>query len=780
MKALVRERRHHRGSPFAPSASLALSALLFLGGSLAVGVSGPVAADDAEQAPPSQLTVDRIYLDNEFQPRAVSARWLPVAGGGEGAFTTLEPAQAGGPGHDIVRHAPDGTSSMMVAASELTPAGETEPLDVEDYSWSEDLNLLLIYTDSQRVWRDNTRGDYWLLDRTSRQLRKLGGDAPASTMMFAKLSPTGEHVAFVRDRNIFIEHVLDHTLRQLTTTPSEDIINGTTDWVYEEELGLRDAFVWSPDGKWIAYWQLNTDGVPKFSLINNTDSLYPQVTRFAYPKVGQRNPSCRVGVVECSSGETTWIPVPGAPQDHYLPRMGFVPGEQEAAGERLWIQQLNRLQNTNRLFVGDGQAVDLKLNETDEAWVDVHDELRWLKDGQQFTWISDRDGWRHVYLVSLASGQASLLTPGQFDVVELLQVDEHSGCIYFIASPDTATERYLYRARLDGSQLARVTPPGFRGVHQYDISPDGKWAIHTRSAADQPPIVDLISLPEHALVRTLEDNAELADKFSELARQPTEFFQVDVGDGVRLDGWCIRPPKPEPGKKYPLLVYVYGEPAGSTVVNQWGGTSYLWHLMLAQQGYVVMSFDNRGTKAPRGRAWRKSIYKQIGILPPMDQAAAVRAVLAERDYIDPQRVGIWGWSGGGSSSLQAIFKYPELYHTAIAVAPVPNQRYYDTIYQERYMSLPHLNVEGFRQGSPINFAHQLEGNLLLIHGTGDDNCHYQTMELLIDELIAHNKQFSMMAYPNRTHAIRERKNTTRHLRQLMTRYLLENLPPDPR
>ncbi|MCG8650545.1 MAG: prolyl oligopeptidase family serine peptidase, partial [Pirellulales bacterium] len=383
-----------------------------------------------------------------------------------------------------------------------------------------------------------------------------------------------------------------------------------------------------------------------------------------------------------------------------------------------------------------------------------------------------------VYLASLDSGRLQAITSGNFDVIELLKVDTTSGWVYFIASPDAASQRYLYRVRLNGRDLSRVTPQQWAGTHTYQISPDGKWAIHTRSSANEPPLTELVSLPDHRSVAVLEQNKSLREKLAKLDREPTEFFQVNIGDGILLDGWCIKPPNMDPTRKYPLLVYVYGEPAGSTVVDRWGGSSYLWHLMLAQHGYVVMSFDNRGTKAPRGRVWRKSVYKKIGILPPQDQAAAVRRVIQQRPYIDARRVGIWGWSGGGSSSLQAIFKYPDLYHTAIAVAPVPNQRYYDTIYQERYMSLPELNVEGFRQGSPINFAHQLKGNLLLIHGTGDDNCHYQTTEMLMDELIAHNKQFTMMAYPNRSHSIRERKNTTRHLRQLMTNYLLEKLPPN--
>ncbi len=742
---------------------------------------------DAPIVDASQLSVERIYGGNEFDGKSFNGIWLD----GQSAYATVEPSVSFDGGKDIVRHdAASGETTVMVAASDLIPAGEDTPLKVESYSWSKDRNLLLIYTNSKRVWRSNTRGDYWLLDRSSRQLRKIGGDATSSSLMFAKLAPTGKQVAYVRERDIYVEDLFDHTIRRLTHSESEDVINGTTDWVYEEELGLRDAFCWSPDGRWIAYWQINTEGVQRFPLVNNTDSLYPTVKWFAYPKVGQRNPSCRVGVIHCQTAETRWLDLPGDPREHYVPRMEFLPTAESVVDDppRLLIQQLNRLQNTNRLFLADfrsGTVSDV-LTEQDDAWVDVHDELKWIGGGKQFTWVSDRDGWRHIYIASLDGGEPTLLTEGDFDVIELLHVDENtdegnaqSGGIYFIASPDSASQRYLYRVGLDGSDLRRITPRGSVGSHSYQISSDANWAIHTYSSADVPPVTDLVSLDDHQVVRVLESNEELLAKLEQLSRSPTEFFDIEIGDGVKLDAWCIKPPNLDPAGKYPLLCYVYGEPAGSTVVDRWGGKSYLWHLMLAQRGYVVMSIDNRGTKAPRGRAFRKSIYKKIGILPPQDQAAAVKTVLAQRSYLDPDRVGVWGWSGGGSSSLHAIFKYPDLYATAIAIAPVPNQRYYDTIYQERYMSLPEMNVEGFREGSAINFAKNLKGNLLLVHGTGDDNCHYQTTEMLIDELVANNKQFSLMAYPNRTHSIRERKNTTRHLRELMTQFLLEHLPPGP-
>jgi dipeptidyl-peptidase 4 len=292
-------------------------------------------------------------------------------------------------------------------------------------------------------------------------------------------------------------------------------------------------------------------------------------------------------------------------------------------------------------------------------------------------------------------------------------------------------------------------------------------------------VVDLVSLPDHKVVRILTDNAVLSGKLADLKPCATEFFRVDIGDGVQLDAWSILPPDFDSSKSYPLLMHVYGEPAGTTVVDRWGGDNYLWHSMLAQRGYVVMSIDNRGTPAPRGRAWRKSVYRQIGILAPADQAAATREILRTRPYLDPARVGIWGHSGGGSMSLHAIFREPGLYRTAMALSFVANQRFYDTIYQERYMGLPGDNEEGYREGSPITHAHKLQGRLLLVYGTGDDNCHYQNCEVMINELVKHDKRFSLMSYPNRSHSIKEGENTQRHLYGTLTNYLAENLPLVP-
>ena len=741
---------------------------------LVMAILCPVCIVPAEQKEedPGQLTLKRIFTDREFSSKGFSARWS--MNGNE--YTYLKDAEGKDKGKDIrVYNVAESRDSVMVKASELFRPGTQKQIEIEDYSFSRDRSLLMIYTNSKRVWRRNSRGDYWVLDRSSGEFRKIGGEAKASTLQFAKFSPDGKKVAYVRERNIYVEDLLDHSIRALTKTKSKDIINGTADWVYEEELGVRDGFRWSPGSDAIAYWQFDERGVRKHTMIDNVSGLYPKLTSFGYPKVGQRNSACRVGVRSLSSEETVWVKSSEDLRNNYIARMHW---SKRSGG--LIIEQLDRAQETNsvmRVNVEDG-SVNVILTESDEAWVDAHREMNWVGPDKRFTWISDRDGWRHVYMVSAQGKKIDLVSPGKFDVIRLLRTDHLADRLYFIASPDDPAQRYLYSVRTDGTGLRRVTPAEHkRGTHSYNISPNGKYAILRSSDQDTVPVTSLISLPDHKVIKVLENNKELKEKFAKVKKSPSEFFYVDIGDGNRLHSRCIKPPNFDPQGKYPLLVYVYGEPAGQVVRDSWGGSTHLWHLMLAQQGYVIMSFDNRGTAAPRGREWRKAADGKIGILPPQDQAEAVRRVLKDRPYLDPSRVGSWGWSGGGSMSLNAIFKFPDLYNAAIAVASVPNQRHYDTIYQERYMGLPGDNLKGFREGSPINFAHQLKGDLLIVHGAADDNCHYQTFEKLIDELVSHNKTFTMMTYPRGTHSIREGKNTTLHLYTLMTGFLKKSLEP---
>ena len=719
------------------------------------------------------LTVASIFgKENQFKSEVWGpAHWQKDSSG----YTTLEISQKYKDAKDVVKCAPEsGQTEVIVAAESLIPEGQSKPLEIENYAWTDDISKVLIFTNAVRVWREKTRGDYWLLDRETGLLKQLGGDAPAATMMFATLSPDGSRIAYVCQHNVFVQALETWEITQLTHDGGTHIINGTADWVNEEEFHLRNGIRWSPDGKSIAYWQFDTSGVREFPLVNLTDSLYPKITPYAYPKVGETNSSCRVGVISAGGGETLWFSPNNDPRNHYIPRM-----EWSSDSQRVLFQHLNRLQNTNQVISGDPVTGETKVifTDSDEAWVEVMNEWRWIENGARFLWLSDRDDWHHLYSVSIMDQSVRLLTPGNFDVVSVAGVDEKLGCVYFIASPENATQRYLYSARIDGSgDVKRISPLAQEGTHSYKFSADGKWAFHTFSRFGQPPVIELVSLPDHNVVRVLATNEKLREKLAELVPCTNEFFKVKGGDDLMVDAWCIKPPNFDPSGSYPLFIFVYGEPAASTVLDVWGGENYLWHTMMAQRGYVVMCIDNRGTPAPLGRPWRKSVYRQIGSLASADQAAATREILREHTYLDPERVGIWGWSGGGSMSLNAIFRHPDLYKTAMAVAFIANQRFYDTIYQERYMGLPADNDAGFTHGSPVTFAHQLQGNLLLVYGTGDDNCHYQNCEVMANELINHNKQFSMMSYPNCGHGLNEGANTKRHLYETLTRYLSDHMP----
>ncbi len=742
-----------------------------------ITVLAPAGSLRAQGTDPGTLTVERIF-SREFSPDFFGpTRWL-----NDSSYTTLE-RSASGRGTDLVSiDAATGRRSVLVASSALRPAGQSEPLDVEDYEWSPDHQRLLIFTNSERVWRANTRGDFWVLTLATGTLHKLGGPAAKpSTLQFAKFSPDGGRVAYVREHNLYVESLSDDgKITALTSDGSTTTINGTFDWVYEEELGMRDGFRWSPDGAHIAYWQLDASGVRDFLLINDTDSLYSFVKPIQYPKAGTTNSAARIGVVSATGGATTWMQVPGDPRNNYLARMDWAANPTE-----LVIQQLNRRQNQNTFWVATAATGKVRtlFVESDSAWIDIYDgmsfwgtgpSLYWQTDGSAFVYLSERDGWRHAWMVS-RDGSMRLITRGAFDVMNIRQVDTRGGWLYYDASPDNATRMFLWRTRLDGSGTPqRLTPADARGQHSYDIGPGARWAIHTWSSWGTPPVTDLVRLPSHAVVRTLVDNHRLASAITGLTQGPVEFSRTDIGNGVALDTWIMKPANFDSAKKYPILFYVYGESADQTVKDQYGGRRWLWHLMLTQQGYIVASVDNRGTPGPRGSAWRKASLNQSGGLRVREQSAATR-VIASRPYVDSTRIGVWGWSGGGSSTLLLMFRAPELYKMGMAVAPVADVHNYDTIYQERYLGLPATDSAAYYDASAVNFVRGLRGDLLVVHGTGDDNVHYQGTEQLVNALVAANKPFTMMAYPNRTHGIFEGPGTTVHLFNLLTRFLKEHL-----
>jgi len=650
---------------------------------------------------------------------------------------------------EMVRYdAETGQRSVLLSTAQLTPAALGHAIQPTEQSSTADRKHFLFGTNPRPTMIRKTAYDYWSLDLTDNSWHKLGGSSPS--VLYAKLSPDGTHAAYVRDNNIFVEDIRSGAVKQLTSDGSTTIINGTSDWVYEEELALRDAFFWSPDSRRIAYFQFDQSGVPEFALINYTDSLYPVITKYPYPKPGQTNSAVRVGVVSADGGPTQWIKTPGDPRNTYIARMDWA-----ANSDEVILQHLNRLQNTNTVFLANASSGDVRRMYVDEdkAWVDINYSFEWINKGKRLLFTSERDGWRHAYSIG-RDGDSRLITQGAFDILNISGVDEAGGWLYFIASPENATQRYLYRSRLDGSgKYERITPAAEPGTHTYEMSPDCHYAFHSHSSFTSPGVSDLVSLPDHKTIRVMQDNADLKAKVAPILQGRTEMFQVDGVDGVKLDGWLIRPSKFDPDKKYPIIVYVYGEPASTTVNDAWAGNSRLLYAAIADDGYLIVSFDNRGTPSLKGRAWRKAVYGAIGVLSSEEQAAALHSLAKLHPYVDLSRVGVFGWSGGGSMTLNLMFRHPELYKVGVAGAPVPDEALYDTIYQERYMGLPADNAKGYHDGSPIHHAEGLQGKLLVIHGTGDDNVHFQGTQRLINRLIELNKQFSFFEYPNRRHGI---------------------------
>ncbi|WP_395345105.1 S9 family peptidase [Ningiella sp. W23] len=758
-----------------------------------------------------KLSLEKIYSEKKFElERGAYFRWLDDGSG----YTVLEPRQdnaekvdadaPGVRGNDIVFYEVDGSSrKVLVSFEQLIPNGKTQPLRIDDYAWSDDGKWVLIYTNSKKVWRSRSRGDYFLLNLKSKALTQVGPQSvidafdtlaektedelanetkediqqetenPASSrLMFAKFSPDSSKVAYVYMNNIYYQNLGSSNAVQLTTDGNNTIINGNFDWVYEEELSIADGFRWSPDSERIAYWQLDTSGVKTFTMINNTDALYPTLTTFPYPKAGETNSAVKVGVVELTNQQTQWLMLEGDSRERYIPRINW------ASGNELLVQDVDRPQQRNQLWLYDvnDNSKTLVFTDTDDAFIEYYYDADFINDGQHFIWHSERDGWRHLYRISKDGSEIVDLTPGDFDMINMLAYNEARNEVYFTASPDNPTQQYLYKSALDGSTSpVRITPQSYSGTNQYRMSKDASNALHTYGTASTPTISQTIKVANHETVNRLTSNADLTAQLAEYQLPKREFFEVQARDGTKLDAYIMMPKNLDKHKKYPIIFYVYGEPAAATVQDKWDRRNYVYHALLAQEGFIVASVDNRGTRSPKGREWRKSIYKQIGTITAMDQVDAFEAISAKYPFIDQQRVGVYGHSGGGSSTLTLLFKHGDIYKAGAAIAPVPDISLYDTIYQERYSGHPQTDPESYFNTSSINFVEGLQGNLLLMHGTGDDNVHYQGSERLINELIRHNKQFEFMSYPNRAHGIREGENTVLHRQTMILNFFKRHL-----
>ncbi|MEJ7610720.1 MAG: DPP IV N-terminal domain-containing protein [Ferruginibacter sp.] len=669
--------------------------------------------------------------------------------------------------------------TTVVTKEALTPSGAAVPLRVQSFEYSPDRSRFLLFANTAKVWRYNTRGDYWVLNISGNRLFQLGRGLPSQSLMFAKISPDSKYAAYVSENNLYAEDLGTGQIKKLTSDGTRKLINGTFDWVYEEEFNCRDGFRWSPDSKQIAFWQIDARKIRDYYMLNTTDSVYSRVIPVEYPKVGESPSPAYINVVDLAGGRVRRMNIDGDPQQHYITRMEW------SGPNELFIQQLDRKQQESKLIyckVSDGSSATFWA-ENDDAWVDLNTDnpvgLYRVNQGKDFLWISEKDGWRHIYKISRDGKTVTLLTKGNYDIGTLKGVDEVNNFIYFTASPSNATQLYLYRAHINGGKEDAESISGNKliGTHTYDISPNGKIAMHSFSNHFTPEVTEWITLPDY---RPFSSSKSIAANLKKDADKNIEYLQVTTEDNIRLDAWINKPKNFDPKKKYPVVLYVYGEPAATTVGDEYGNQSnFLYMGDMSADGYVQVAIDNRGTPSLKGAQWRKAIYRKVGITNIRDMAMGMKKIL-ERPYMDKSRVAVWGWSGGGSSTLHLMFNYPEIFRTGVAIAAVTNQLNYDNIYQERYMGLPQENPEDFMKGSPINNVKGLQGKLLYIHGTGDDNVHYDNAEMLVNELIKNNKQFEFMAYPNRTHSISEGAGTGLHLSTLYTNFIRKNCEPGGR
>jgi dipeptidyl-peptidase-4 len=720
-------------------------------GVLAMGNPATVVGQD-------DLTVERIFGGDDFRRDSVSVRWMP-----DGTHWSTIDSDSLGQAELWQVEAATGEREKLISAAELMRAGSEEPLPIEGYAFSTDGRRILIFSESQQVWRARTKGRYYVFDFPTRRLLEVS--AADGWQMFAKFSPDARQVAFVRDNDLYVADLATGNERRLTFDGSETIINGTTDWVYEEELDLRDAFRWSPDGSRIAYWRFDQSPVRTYWLVDDLP-LYPELNGVRYPKAGEVNSTVRVGSIDLASGETTWFDI-GDDEDIYIARM-----EWAASSDEVVIQRLNRHQSQLDLLLGDATtgATSLLFTERDEAWLDANDDMHWVDGGRRFTWTSDRDGYSHVYLYDRSGRMLRQLSRGTWDVTAFHGVDENTGRIFFTAAAESPITRSVYWAPLDEGDMTLIA--GGRGTHSARFSPDFGLFTDTYSSIGAPPVTRLRQVADGSEVRVLEDNAELAARLEALDLREPEFITVRAGDGAVLNAWIIKPRDFDPSQSYPLLMYVYGGPGSQTVRDAWGGTRFVWHQMLVQEGILVASVDNRGTGA-RGREFKKQVYMRLGQLETADQLAAMRQ-LGDLPYVDASRIGIWGWSYGGYMALMTSLLGGEQVAAAIAGAPVTSWELYDTIYTERFMRTPEENPEGYSIGAPLSHAEGLEGDLLIIHGTADDNVHPQNTLRMIYELEQAGKQFDMRLYPGQRHGIRG-STLSVNLYEMMTAFLHETL-----
>ena len=734
-----------------PTIQFSIMHKIFISLILFVGVTSSVFSQNKKE-----LTLQEIWASPTFRPAMVMGV-APMKDGKH--YSTLNFDDSGVSIGKYSYASGQKVGDIYAANSAKLTGGLEIPFD--DYTLSKDEKKMLVPTESEAIYRYSSRSAYVVIDLEKKTASLLS----SGKQQYAAFSPDGNQVAFVRDNNLFVKDLISGKEDAITKDGKQnEIINGATDWVYEEEFALSQAFFWSPDGSKIAYLRFDERQVKEYNM-QTYGNLYPGLYTFKYPKAGEDNSMVNVFVFDAKLGKSVKMQT-GDNKDQYIPRIQWT-----SKGGELCVTRLNRYQNHLELLLANPFNGEVKtlLEETSETYIDVHDNLKFLQDGKRFIWSSESGGFNHLYLYGMDGKRINAITSGNFDITEFYGINENTGIVYFQAANPTPMDRGLFTVKLNGKGLKNLLPSN--GHQSPEFSSDFSFFILEQSNANAPSDYSLYS-GDGKLIRSLESNKTLKDKLAEYNLSPKTFFNFTTTQGTVLNGWMIKPSNFDATKKYPVFMTVYGGPGHNTVENHWGGSDYLWHQLLAQKGYIVVSVDNRGT-GNRGEAFKKSTYKQLGKLETEDQMEAA-IYMASQSYVDATRIGIQGWSYGGYMSSLCITKGADLFKMAIAVAPVTNWRFYDSIYTERFMQTPAENESGYDDNSPINHVGRLKGKYLLIHGTGDDNVHFQNSVEMVTALVKANKQFDSEFYPDKNHGIYG-GNTRLHLFTRMTNYILNNL-----
>jgi len=632
------------------------------------------------------------------------------------------------------------------------------------YQFSHDENYLILESERESIYRRSSKAFFYIYDRKNESIKAVKHD---SKVMYASLSPDSKKLAYVYENNLYCQFIEQGVSLQITSDGQmNEIINGNADWVYEEEFSMSKAFEWSADSKKIAYLRFDEREVPEFIMTNYKDELYPEYVKFKYPKVGAKNSKVSAHIHNLSNGETIKADITKEDEDIYLPRIKWTNDE-----NTLFVYKLNRHQNHLEVFAvnainGEHSTV---IDEKNKYYIDITDDIRFLNDGEHFIWSSEKSGYNHLYLYNIQGQEVKALSSGDYDVTRFYGIDEKNGEIYYQAAETSPMQRQIYAVSVNSGKKRVVA--GTEGTNSAQFSSTYDYYVNTHSTINTPPSYKVYDR-KGKMVRMLEDNSNVNKLQEDYGTAPVEFFDFKTSENIQLNGYMIKPPNMVPGKTYPVFMYVYGGPGSQNVTDSWKGQNYWWFQMLAQNGFIVACVDNRGTGG-RGEEFKKMTYLNLGHYETIDQIEAAR-YLGSLNYTDPGRIGIFGWSYGGYMSSLCLLKGNDVFKAAIAVAPVTNWKWYDTIYTERYMRTEEENPEGYKQNSPVYFADRLRGDYLLVHGMGDDNVHFQHTAEMANALISANKQFDTYYYPNRNHGIYGGV-TREHLYTKMTSFLEQKL-----